>query len=275
MFRFRYAVLQQFRLFAEARPGHTDRVDSEAHMARPANPAPGVFATTHWSVVLLAKTGGSSSAAEALGQLCQTYWRPIYAFLRRQGNSPEDAEDLTQAFFVHLMRRDFLNHLQHQQGRFRSFLLAFLKHFLADERDKTRALKRGGGELPISLDALDPEARDAAEPADYLTPENAYERHWARAVLDRTWRQLRDEYAAEGKLSLFGHLKDFQPGEHGPVTYAEIGRLTGLSESGVKSAVHRMRRRHREILRQGIAQTVARPEEIEDEIRHLIEVIGQ
>jgi RNA polymerase sigma factor (sigma-70 family) len=235
----------------------------------------GWFATTHWSVVAQAKESDSSVAREALGKLCQTYWPPIYAYLRRDGHRPSDAEDLTQSFFAHLLEKNFLDHLHHRQGRFRSFLLTFLKHFLADQRDKVRAQKRGGGQHPISLDSLDSAVRDAFEPADAWTPDQAYERQWARTVLERATRRLREEYRQEGKSELFEQLSEFQPGTHGPFSYVEAGARLGLSEGGVKSAVHRMRRRHREILREEVAHTVRHPEEIPAEVRHLIEVVAK
>ena len=221
-----------------------------------------------------AKTGDPSQASQALGSLCEIYWPPIFAFLRRQGKDAAEAEDLTQAFFVHLMQQQFLEHLQDQRGKFRSFLLAFLKHFLADQRDKARALKRGGDCAFVSLEALAPEVRDALAPADFLTPESAYERHWARTLLEFALERLRLEYEENGKSELFALLKDLEPGEHGPLTYAEMGSRLGLSESGVKSAVHRLRRRHQEIVREAVAQTVTRPEEIDEELRHLIQVLG-
>jgi len=235
----------------------------------------GWFATTHWSVVVQAQEGDSGEAHEALGKLCQTYWSPIYSYLRREGHGPADAEDLTQSFFAHLLERNFLDHLHHRQGRFRSFLLAFLKHFLADHRDKVRARKRGGGQSPISLDALDGAERDALEPADNWTPDQAFEREWARTVLQRATLRLQSEYHRDGKSELFEHLSEFQPGTHGPVSYVEAGARFGLSEGGVKSAAHRLRRRHREILREEIAHTVRRPEEIAAEVRHLIEVVAK
>ena len=235
----------------------------------------GWFTTTHWSVVVQAKEGNSSEAHEALGKLCQTYWPPIYAYLRREGHGRADAQDLTQSFFAHLLEKKFLDHLYHRQGRFRSFLLAFLKHFLADQRDKVRAQKRGGGQYPISLDALDTAEKNALEPADDWTPDQAFERQWARTVLQRATRRLRAEYNREGKSELFEQLSEFQPGAHGPVSYVEAGARIGLSEGGVKSAVHRLRRRHREILREEIAHTVRRPEEIAAEVRHLIDVVAK
>ncbi len=232
------------------------------------------FRTTHWSVVLRARNDPSSKAREALAALCQLYWPPIYAYLRRTGHAPSDAEDLTQGFFVHLFEQDFLGHLQHQNGKFRSFLLVFLKNFLSDVRDKACSQKRGGGQTLISLDELEAEERHALEPSDSLTPEQVFERRWAHRLMERAVARLRAEYAAAGKEALFDELKDLHPGERGARSYVEIGALFGLSETAIKSAVHRLRLRHRDILRSEIANTISGPEEVEDEIRYLIQVLG-
>ncbi|HEY2952750.1 MAG TPA: sigma-70 family RNA polymerase sigma factor [Verrucomicrobiae bacterium] len=233
------------------------------------------FTTTHWSVVLQAKHGSASQAGEGLARLCQTYWPPIYAYLRREGHAPADAEDLAQGFFVHLFEQDFLSHLRHRQGKFRSFLLKFLKHYLSDERDKARAQKRGGGQTFLSLDELKEEERRAFEPSDALTAEQAYERRWAQTLMERAVARLRREYADAGQAELFDQLKDLQPGERGARSYADIGARLGLSEAAVKSAAHRLRLRHRDVLRSEIAATVGRPEDVDEEIRHLIQVLGR
>jgi RNA polymerase sigma factor (sigma-70 family) len=236
----------------------------------------GWFTTTHWSVVLTAKDGDSPHAAEAMEKLCRTYWPPLYAYIRRDGYSETDAEDLTQEFFVDLLEKDFLTHLKHKGGKFRSFLLVFLKHFLSDQRDKAGAQKRGGGKVFISLNEFAAHNRNEFEPADTrLTPDQVFERRWAQTVMEQALKRLRDEHIAEAKAELFAQLKDFQPGVHGAVTYADVGARLGLSEGGVKSAMHRLRQRHREILREEIAQTVTRPEEIAEEVRHLIGVVGR
>ena len=235
----------------------------------------GWFPTTHWSVVLAARDGDPAAAAEALEKLCRAYWPPIFAFLRREGYGRADAEDLTQAFFAHLQEREFLTRLRHQRGRFRSFLLTFLKNFLADERDRAGALKRGGDRRFVALDALDADARQALEPVEHLTPDQMFEQQWARTVLQRAAHRLGEEYAAAGKAEVFAQLKDLQPGAHGAVSYAQLGARLGLSEGGVKSAVHRLRRRHAEMLRDEIAQTVTRPEELAEEVRHLADLIGR
>lgn len=233
------------------------------------------FTTTQWTVVLQAKDGDPSKAATALNTLCQTYRSPIYAYLRHQAHTPADAEDLTHDFFAHLLNLDFLSHLQHREGKFRSFLLKFLKHFLSDARDKARAGKRGGGRIHVSLDGLEAEVRDTMEPVDGLTPDQVYDRHWAQTMMERALNRLRMEYATDGKTAWYEQLRDLQPGQHGEASYAEIGVRLGVAEGTVKSAVHRLRKRHREMLREEIAQTVTRSEEIDEEIRHLLTVLSR
>jgi RNA polymerase sigma factor (sigma-70 family) len=232
------------------------------------------FVTTHWSVVLEAKGDDSVRANEALEKLCRIYWRPVYAFIRRNGHSPTDAQDLTQEFFFRLLSKDYLRHLRDQRGKFRSFLLTFVKHFLSDERDKAFAQKRGGGQALVSLDDTTGEDFFQAETACRLSPDQLFERSWAETVLDQAVRRLAEEYVAGGKAALYERLKDIQPGEHGPVSYAQMGVELGMSETAVKSAVHRLRRRHREILREVIAHTVTRPEDVDDEIRYLIALLS-
>jgi RNA polymerase sigma factor (sigma-70 family) len=232
------------------------------------------FVTTHWSVVLEAKGGDTTRANEALEKLCHTYWPPVYAFIRRDGFNSADAQDLTQDFFFRLMSKDYLRHLQDQRGKFRSFLLTFVKHFLSDERDKAAAQKRGGGQILFSLNDTAGEDLFQVETATKLTPDQLFERNWAQIILQQAVHRLADEYAKSGKADLYEKLKDIQPGEHGPLSYAEIGAGLGMSETAVKSAMHRLRKRHREILREEIAQTVTRPEEIDDEIKHLIAIVS-
>jgi RNA polymerase sigma-70 factor (ECF subfamily) len=228
------------------------------------------FTTTHWSVVLAAKSGESTT--EALEKLCRTYRPPLYAFIRREGYGEEDAQDLTQEFLSRFIHREWLNHLQDRRGKFRSFLLTFLKNFLSDQRDRANAQKRRGGEAAISLDACDAAERDALEPANHLTPDQVYERQWAHTVMAAAVATLREEYLRKGKAALFEQLKDLQPGEHGERSYAELGSQLGMSEQAFKNAVHSFRRRHREILRIEIAQTVCDPNEVDEEIRHLMSV---
>ena len=231
-------------------------------------PETGRFAVTRWSVVVAAGRSESTHARDALEQLCQAYWQPIYAFVRRQGNSPADAQDLTQEFFARLLTKNYLQAVDRSKGRFRSFLLASLKHFLANEWDKARAQKRGGKQVLLSIDGASAETSYAIEPVEQLTPEKIFERRWALTLLKQVMVQLRTEYEQEGKTGLFEELKSTLTGERS-VAYAELARRLHTSEGAVKVAVHRLRRRYRELLRAEIAQTVAGPAEIEEEIRAL------
>lgn len=232
------------------------------------------FATTHWTVVFKAKDGDTSQSSLALNQLCLAYRAPIYAYLRRNGHSPADAEDLTHDFFAHLFRQEFLDHLHNRDGKFRSFLLKFLKHFLSDTRDKARAQKRGGGIEHISFDSLEASVRDLIEPAGGLTPDQVFERKWAQTVMERSWSRLGDSYRADGNAGLFGVLKDLGTDNDAGTSYAAAGAKLGLAEGTIKSAMHRMRLRHREILREEIGQTVSHPGEVDGEIQNLLMVLG-
>ncbi|MGO8691817.1 MAG: RNA polymerase sigma factor [Thermoguttaceae bacterium] len=228
------------------------------------------FAATHWTVVLAAARGEEPSrAAAAMTELCRTYWYPLYAFLRRRGHEAHEAEDLTQEFFARLLGPHFLAAVDRRKGKFRSFLLAALKHFLSDQRDRDRAQKRGGGQVVLSLDRLDAETRYAREPAQDLTPEKMFEKQWALSILERVLSRLHDELLGEGKAALFEALKDTLTGA-GAGGYAALGGRLGMSEGAVKVAAHRLRRRYRALLRAEIAQTVAGPDEVEDEIRYLL-----
>jgi RNA polymerase sigma-70 factor (ECF subfamily) len=235
----------------------------------------GWFVTTDWSVVLDAKGNDSTRANDALEKLCKIYWRPLYTFIRRNGYAPADAQDLTQEFFSRLLSKEYLRHLQDQRGKFRSFLLTFVKHFLSDERAKASAQKRGGGQAVLSLDDTSTEDQYVAEAADHLSPDQIFERSWAQTVLNQALRRLSEEYAASGKSILFEKLKDVQPGQHGPLSYAQLGAEIDMTEAAIKSALHRLRRRHREILREEIANTVTRPEDVDDEIRYLIALLSE
>jgi len=232
------------------------------------------FATTHWSKVLAAGDSSAPGAKEALEGLCRTYWYPLYAFVRRQGQSPHDAQDLTQEFFAWLLESKQLRVADSERGRFRSFLLGMLKNFLSDERKRVQAQKRGGGCALISLDAALAEERYDLEPAIDLTPEIIFDRRWAWTVMEQTVARLRDEYVAAGRAELFEQLKHFQPGEEAGRSYAEVAERLGLSEGAVKSAIWRLRQRHRDLLREEIAQTVATPAEVDEEIRYLVAVLG-
>jgi RNA polymerase sigma factor (sigma-70 family) len=234
------------------------------------SPKPGGwFATTHWSVVLAAGDPACPQAAEALEKLCRTYWYPLYAFVRRRGYSPEDAEDLTQEFLARLLAKDFLRGVGPRKGRFRTFLLACLDHFLIDTWDKLRAVRRGGGQTPLSLDARAAEQRYRLEPADELTAEALYERRWANTILEQVIDRLRQEYVAAGNGPRFDHLQDLLLGEHPSLTYAAVASCLGTTEGAVKMAISRLRQRFREVLREEIAHTVVDPSEVDEEIRHL------
>ncbi len=233
-----------------------------------------VFATTHWSVVLAAGQEDTPQASVALEQLCRTYWYPLYAFVRRQGYSPEDAQDLTQGFFARLLEKHYLEQVEPQKGKFRSFLLAALRHFLSDQRDREHTVKRGGGLAHISLDAQDAEERYRLEPVDRLDAERIFERRWAITLLERALSRLRDENVAAGKAETFETLKDFVAGDS-DVSCDDVAARMGLSESAVKSLLHRLRVRYRALVREEIAQTVANPMEVDAEIRHLIAAVSE
>jgi RNA polymerase sigma factor (sigma-70 family) len=232
------------------------------------------FTTTHWSVVLASAQGDSPQAASALEQLCRTYWYPLYAFVRRQGHSPHDAEDLLQAFFARFLEQHYLNDVDRSKGRFRSFLLAALRHFLADEWDKATADKRGGRVQFLSLDSESAESRYWEEPATDLTPEKLYEQRWACVLLERVMQRLEQDSAEAGKGDFFEALKPFLVGESRSVSYAELAVKFGVSEAAPKMKVQRLRHRYQRLLREEIAHTVASPAEVEDEIRYLFRLLG-
>jgi len=227
------------------------------------------FATTHWSVVQLAGNLASSAAGNALEKLCRSYWFPVYAFVRRQGVSPHDAQDLTQEFFCRLLRKNTFADADPAKGRFRSFLLGALKHFLSDEWDKARAEKRGGHHKIFSLDALEPEARYALEPANDLTPERAFDRRWGLTLLEGALRRLREEFATADKARHFEHLKAFLTQDAGPGGYDEVAALLETTPQAIAVSVHRLRQRYRDAVRAEVAHTVSGPDQIDDELRGL------
>jgi RNA polymerase sigma factor (sigma-70 family) len=233
-----------------------------------------LFTTTHWSVVLTAAKPEAPEAAAALESLCRTYWYPLYAYVRREGHNPADAQDLTQGFFAGLLARNSLLRVAPEKGKFRSFLLASMRHFLSDQRDRARAAKRGGGQEVLSLDAQEAEERYRLEPVDRLDAEKIYERRWAMTLLEQALLRLRDESAAAGKAELFERLRRFVAGDS-DATWGEAAAELGLSEGAMKAAVHRLRARYRALLRDEIAHTVADPTEIEAEVRYLMRVISQ
>ena len=217
----------------------------------------------------------SPQASEALETLCRTYWYPVYAFLRREGHGAEDAQDLAQTYFERLLLKNYPAQADPHKGRFRSFLLLTLRHFLRDETDKRRAQKRGGGRAPVPIDGTHAEGRYRLEVAHHLTPEKLFERRWAQTVLEETVRALERECAGESRSRQFQVLRSFLPGGQGEEdSYAAAGAQLGLGESAVKAAIHRLRIRYRERIREQIAHTVANPAEVEDELRHLVSLMG-
>jgi len=230
------------------------------------------FTTTHWSVVLEAQ-GESPAAQEALEKLCRTYWRPIFAFLRRQGLTPAEAEDITQGFFAQLLERRSLDAVRKEKGRLRSYLLGALKYFVADEHRRAMAIKRGKGQRLISLEELRADEQIEMEPADPLTAEMIYERRWASTVLEHVLNLLKDQYRTAGNTALFDSLKQLLPDEPGSPLQADIAAQLGMTENAVRQAFHRFRQRYQLLLREEIAHTVATPGDIEDELRHLIAVV--
>ena len=232
------------------------------------------FATTNWSLVLAAGDGDSGRARHALEDLCSAYWYPIYCLIRRQGYAPEEAADLTQGYLVQLLEKDYLGQVSPERGRFRSFLFASVKHFLSNERDRARAAKRGGGRAPVSLDWAVAEGRYRVEPTEGLTPEKLFEKRWATTVLDRTMEQLRAEAARTGFEQRFERLKGYLTGEGPAPAYGEVGEDLGMTESAVAVAIHRLRKRFGQLLREEIAETVADPGDVAGEIRYLLAVLG-
>ena len=249
-----------------------DQVTSLSPIGGNAHHGPVAFTTTHWSVVLEAQ-GESPAAQEALEKLCRTYWRPIFAFLRRQGLRPDEAEDITQGFFAELLERKSLDAVRKEKGRLRSFLLGGLKYFLASDQRRAMAIKRGKGQQLISLDELRTEEHIDMEPADPVTAEMIYERRWALTVLERVLSRLKEEYHAANNAALFDSLKELLPDEPGSPSQAKIAARLGMTENAIRQAFYRFRQRYQSLLREEIANTVATPGDIEDELRHLITVL--
>jgi RNA polymerase sigma-70 factor (ECF subfamily) len=243
--------------------------------SRVQRPVDSGFVTTHWSAVLAAREEESPRAESALAELCQTYWYPLYAYIRRRGYDPSEAEDLTQAFFTRLLQKRFFVELTPGIRRFRAFLLTSLKHFLANEWDRARRQKRGGGIVVLSLDEEPVEGRYRVEAVGQVTPETLFERAWASTVLEQVLGTLRQEFVSNGKEALFDQLKGVLLGNYPRGLYAEIAAQTGLTEGALKVAVHRFRRRYGELLRARISQTLDDPREVEDELRHLIRVLSE
>jgi RNA polymerase sigma-70 factor (ECF subfamily) len=236
--------------------------------------SPGRFATTHWSLIVAARDGEVDQAQAALADLCRAYWYPLYAYVRRQGHSADEAQDLTQEFFARLLEKDFLGNVDREKGKFRSFLLTACKHFLINERDRARAQKRGGGQSVLPLDFGDAEARYGREPEHSMTPERLFERRWALALLEGVLRRLREEHVARGKDEVFDRLRDFLVGERQAGGYAQAAADLGLTEGAVKVLVHRLRQRYRELLREEIGRTVNDADHIDNEIRELFAALA-
>ncbi len=249
------------------------RTDSPESTPGGTEPRRQVFVTTHWSVVLTAGHSDTPRARAALETLCQTYWYPLYAYVRRRGNSPEDAQDLTQEFFARLLEHNRVGTVSPEKGRFRSFLLASMNHFLSDEWDKARAQKRGGGKVTF-LNLQDAETKLGEQAAETLTPEKVFERRWAITLLEQVYQRLAQEYREQDKAGLFEVLRGSLAGAGGTAPYAELARKLGMTEGAVKVAVHRLRHRYRELLRETIAETVFGPEEVEDELRYLLRTLA-
>lgn len=224
-------------------------------------------------MVLAAGDASSSKAQQALEALCRVYWYPLYAYVRRKGYSADDAQDLVQEFFARLLARNFLSVADRNRGKFRSFLLGSLEHFLAREWTKARAQKRGAGRGTISLDEMDAENRYLLEPADELTAEKIFDRRWATTLLDRAMSWLREECESKGKSDLFTKVEGVLSGEKGEASYAAIAVALQMSEGALKVAVHRLRQRYGELVRAEIAQTVAAPEEAAEELHYLFAVL--
>ena len=236
-------------------------------------PAAGqVFVTTHWSVVLAAGDAASTRRAEALEQLCRTYWYPLYAFARRRGQDEHHAKDLTQGFFAQLLARNDFSVADPRRGRFRTFLLHAFQNFLANEWDKSQRIKRGGGAEILSLDDADAETRYQLEATPETSPEAVFDRGWAQALLSAVFAQLHRELTESGDLERYEVVKPFLLGGEG--SYAEAATKLGITETGVRSVVHRFRKRFRELIRAEIANTVSGAEEIDAEVRYLFTALG-
>ena len=237
---------------------------SSAHAGDP------VFHTTRWSRVVAAADQGGETAKAALADLCQAYWYPLYAFLRRRGHSADDATDLTQGFFAALLEKGYLADADPERGRFRSFLLTAISRFASKEHDKAMAQKRGGGRTVLSIDFVDGERRYRNEPADNWTPERIFERRWALTLLDRTLTGLRQDYQAAGKLPLFEAFKGFLTADSSPGPLRQLAGQLEMTEGAARVAIHRLRQKYREVLRAEIAQTVGAAEDVENELGILL-----
>lgn len=232
-------------------------------------------ATTQWSQVLAARDGRGPAARQALEGLCQTYWQPLYAFLRHLGCDPDEASDLTQGYFAELMDKHFLAAVDADRGRFRSFLFASIRNYFLNHRQRSKALKRGGNRTVLSLDFEAAERAYSLEPVDEMTPEDVFERRWAATVISRGAARLEREEVAQGKPHQFEHLRSYLTGENSETTYRESAQILGMTEGAVKVAVHRLRKRYGRCLRAELAETVADPADIDSELKHLLSVFSR
>ena len=236
----------------------------------PASTAPGdIFATTHWTVVLAAGKRHTPQSDGALEELCRTYWFPLYAYVRRRGHTKEDAEDSVQAFFARFLAKNYLEGLSAERGRFRAFLLASLKHFLINEWKKTQRLKRGGGEAPLSLDWETADTKFQVAATNEPSPDKVFDREWALALLAKVIERLQQECETDGKAKLFAQLKIFLTAGKDGTAQAEVAKALGMEEGAVRVAIHRLRKRYRELLRAEIAQTLADAADVDEEMRAL------
>jgi RNA polymerase sigma-70 factor (ECF subfamily) len=234
-----------------------------------------VFVTTRWSVVLAAQGEASPDSAVALEAICRAYWYPLYVLVRRQGHSPHDAQDLTQEFFARLLEKDYLKAAAREKGRLRTFLWVALKRFLANEWDRSRTQKRGGGVIQIPFDAVLAEERYQQQPGELLPAERIYERQWAMTLLEQSMSRLRAEYAAAAREPEFEQIKNCLTAERGSIRYGDIATELGVTEGAARVAVHRLRKRFRELFRAAIADTVDDAAEVEDELRYVAKVLAE
>jgi RNA polymerase sigma-70 factor (ECF subfamily) len=249
--------------------------NSVVHSEPDAATGPAVFATTHWSVVVEAGQNDSPKAYDAMAQLCHTYWYPLYAYVRRKGYAAPDAQDLTQDFFARLLARNYVVGADRRKGKFRSFLLGTLEHFLAKEWRRAHAQKRGAGQTAFSLDEVDAENRYLLEPAHELTPAKIFDRRWATTLLEQAMACLREECRADQKGDLFETVKGILSGESAETSYAEIALSLNMSEGALKVAVHRLRRRYGELVRAEVARTVTNQTDVEQELHYLLAMLRE
>jgi len=240
-----------------------------------AEPLPAHFVTTRWTVVMAARDKASPESEDALQTLCKAYWPPLYSFVRRLGNAPHDAQDLTQEFFARLLHKDWLVAVERERGRFRTFLIMAVKRFLANEWDKHRTARRGGGQACVPLDTQFAEECYLADARPSLSADHLYERQWALTLLDQAMTRLRAEYESDGRAGDFERLKTYLTAGRGEIPYDQIARDLGASEGAARVAVHRLRKRFREVFRAAVADTVSSAEDVDEEMHYVVEVLGR